>query len=170
MIQDDINAYLLGAAHPRPMQQVVIQKGKAFGTFSWACRSPARPVMFHLFSDLNGCPLSPLDTFAMVLLYNSAKKKRTALVLPPSSSQLYYCKQLQNTTMPNDNYSGNIPSYEVSVVLTSHTYPLAVGHTSVRLSCLSSGPVGPLENSAVADMPRISCCLGSELGYCSSPH
>ena len=57
-----------------------------------------------------------------------------------------------------------------SVVCTRHMASLLVGQTSVRLSCLSSGPVGPLVNSAVASIPKILCCLGSESGYCSSPH
>lgn len=59
--------------------------------------------------------------------------------------------------------------FGLSLVLTLQKYPSASGHTSVRFSCLSCGPVGPLEYLAVASMPKISSCLGSESGYRSSP-
>jgi hypothetical protein len=47
-------------------------------------------------------------------------------------------------------------------------FPLS-GHTSVRLSCLSNGPVGPLTYFESSEIPKMVCCLGSESGYCSSP-
>ena len=82
---------------------------------------------------------------------------------PQMSSQRY-----ANTSNPFSLPRPGQAFRAVKIGLTTQLSP--VGHTSVRFSCLSSGPVGPLWYLAVRLMPKISFCRGSESGYCSSPH
>jgi hypothetical protein len=53
-----------------------------------------------------------------------------------------------------------------NVLVVTQLEPAAVGHASLRTSCLSHGPVGPVTHSQVAFRLRKLTWRGSLSGYC----